>query len=126
MASLNQVEIAVVVEIAQVDIRPCLVLRRIVIESAEIGNKAGSADVLETAVFETRAAGLEYKQTAVREAAHGVLDIVAADGDIEPAVLVRVADAGLAIVGHFVSNAHSLRDIAKNVPGALADVQPIA
>ena len=78
------------------------------------------------AVLELRAVRLEDVQPAVREAALRVLDVVAADGDVEPAVLVHVADAGLAVVGLLVLDAHLRRHIAERVPRAVAEVKTVA
>ena len=55
-----------------------------------------------------------------------ILDVVAADGDVEPAVLVHVAEARLAVVGFLVLDAHLGRHIAEHVPRAVAEVKAVA
>ena len=64
--------------------------------------------------------GLKDVEPAVRNAAHGVFDVVAADGDVEPAVAVHVAEAGLAVVGQFVVDAHLVRYIDGTFPCAVS------
>jgi hypothetical protein len=59
---------------------------------------------------------LRHIQPAMRKSAPRGLDVVAADGDVEPAVPVHVAEARLAVVGVLVAHAHLLRHFTKHVP----------
>ncbi len=52
----------------------------------------------------------------MRKAAPRGLDVVPADGDVEPAVPVHVAEARMAVVGVLVAHAHLLRHFTKHVP----------
>ena len=121
VVGLEQIEVAVVVEVAQADAGSGLVPGAVVVEAAEIGHEIRAADVLEAAVVEAVTVRLENVEPAVRHAAECVLDIVAADGDVEPAVAVDVAEAGLAVVGQLVVSAHPFGDIDELVPPAVAE-----
>jgi hypothetical protein len=92
-----------------------------VVEAAEVGDELGAADVAKR--LRVR---LEHVEPAVRHAAHGVADVVAADGDVEMPVPVHVAKRGLPIVGHLVLEAHPRGDVAKRIPCAFAEIQPVA
>ena len=105
---------------------PALSLRGVVVEAAEVGDEVRAADVLELAVLELRAVGLEDEQPRVRQAALRVADVVAADGDVEPAVAVHIADAGLAVVGGRVGGAEFVREVAELVPRAVAHQQRVS
>ena len=58
------------------------------IEAAEIRDQRRAADVGERPIL-----GRNVKPT-VRDAALRIFDVVTADGDVEPAVLVHVTDTG--------------------------------
>ena len=49
---LKKVQIAIVVEIAKIDVGPGLVPFAVVVETAEVGNEIGPADILELTVDE--------------------------------------------------------------------------
>ena len=104
--ALNQVKVTVVVEVAKVNVRTGLVLGAVVVEAAKVWHKIGAANVLKLAILEPRPIRLEHIQARVRQPAHGVANVVAADGDVEPAIAVHIADGRLAVVGLFILDAH--------------------
>jgi len=75
--------------------------------SRKVRNERSAADVGERLI-------LGDVKPAVREAALGVLDVVAADGDVEVAILIHVADARLAVVSLLILDAH-LSDTSRKV-----------
>jgi hypothetical protein len=78
------------------------------------------------AVEEVGAVRLENVKPAVREATHGVADVVAADGDVQPAVLVYIAERRLTVVGLLILYAHLRRNVAEGIPRTLAEVKAVA
>ena len=66
MRALQQIEVAVVVDVPQREIRPRFVLGTVVIETAEVWDEVRAADVLELAPFKLAILGLKHEKGGLR------------------------------------------------------------
>ena len=123
MGALQQIQIAVVVHVAQHQIGPGPVEFRIAGKAAEIRHQFGVADVDEMPAVELSFVRLEQQQRRVRNAFEGVGRVVGAHGDVEEAILVDVADAWLAVIGHGIAHVQFGGSVLEAEEGALADEQ---